>query len=127
MHRNMRSRWTNFLTEDSEKPWRNRDAEFEENQYSREVLLNLWTEGWKVLFLTLESLSTEDLHKIITIRQEPLSVMDALIRQIAHYSYHVGQIVFIGKSIKGTAWQTLSIAKKGSAAYNDKMMGNDFK
>ena len=126
LHGNMLSRWTNFLTEDGEKSWRDRDAEFEKKKLSQEELVTLWAEGWKVIFETLGSLTAEDLHKTITIRSEPHSVMDAIVRQIAHYSYHVGQIVLLGKLIKGTAWKTLSIAKKGSAAYNEKMMGKGF-
>ena len=126
LHGNILSRWTNFLTEDGEKAWRKRDEEFEPQESSKEQLLAIWNEAWKVLFLTLESLSADDLNRIVTIRKEPLSVIDAINRQIAHYSYHVGQIVYLGKLIKGKDWQTLSIPKKGSEAFNKKMMGGDF-
>src|SRR5690349_19878373 len=97
MHGNIKSRWTNFLTEDGEKSWRNRDEEFETNTLSKEQLLLSWHEAWNVLFSTLNSLSANDLDKTIVIRGELHSVVDAINRQIAHYSYHVGQIVFLGK------------------------------
>lgn len=123
MHGNMLSRWTNFLTEDGEKPWRQRDAEFEEQQLSKDGLLKLWNEGWEVLLNTLSALSPDDCSKTVTIRHEPHTVVDAINRQIAHYSYHVGQIVLLAKWIKGDEWQTLSIPKQGSQAFNEKMMG----
>ena len=123
MHGNMLSRWTNFLTEDGEKSWRNRDEEFEIKKFSKQELLKLWEEGWAVVFDTLSKLSAEDLGKTIYIRSEPHSVVDAINRQIAHYSYHVGQIVFLGKWIRSSQWQTLSIPKKGSAIFNKNMMG----
>src|SRR5665213_910487 len=94
MHGNMLSRWTNFLTEDGEKEWRKRDDEFEEQKMSREKLLALWEEGWKCCLDSLRSLSGDDLERIIHIRNEPLSVVDAINRQIAHYSYHEGQIIY---------------------------------
>lgn len=122
MHGNMLSRWTNFLTEDGEKPWRKRDAEFEPAQFSKEALLNRWNEGWAVVLNTLSSLTTDDLSKTIYIRNEPHSVVDAINRQLAHYSYHIGQIVFLGKWILSTQWQTLSIPKNGSDIFNQKMM-----
>jgi hypothetical protein len=125
LHGNMLSRWTNFLTEDGEKAWRNRDEEFELHKASKEQLIQLWNEGWSVLLHTLSSLSEADLSNTVTIRKEPLSVIDAINRQIAHYSYHVGQIVFLGKWIKGSEWKTLSIARKGSADFNEKMMGKN--
>jgi hypothetical protein len=121
LHGNMRSRWINFLTEDGEKPWRNRDAEFEMGNRSKEELLLLWEEGWAVLFEALAPLSEHDLLKKITIRSQPLLVVDAINRQLAHYSYHVGQIVFMGKWLLAGRWQTLSIPKGGSQPFNDAM------
>ena len=123
LHGNMLSRWTNFLTEDGEKPWRNRDDEFELKIFTNQQITNLWTEGWETLLQTLSSLSDNDLTKTVSIRSEELSVIDAINRQIAHYSYHVGQIVFLGKWLKGEEWKSLSIPVKGTAAFNDKMMG----
>jgi hypothetical protein len=118
LHGNMLSRWTNFLTEDGEKDWRQRDDEFETHAYSREKLLRLWEEGWKVVFNTLESLQPSDLEKIIYIRFQPLTVIDAIHRQLTHYASHAGQIVMLGKIIKNTAWQSLSIPKGESGKYN---------
>jgi hypothetical protein len=118
MHGNMLSRWTNFLTEDGEKEWRNRDTEFEVNDRSKQQLLQLWEEGWACFMDSLLSLKEEDLSKTITIRQEPLIVIDAINRQLAHYPYHVGQIVYIAKMIKGGEWRSLSIEKGASEAYN---------
>jgi hypothetical protein len=118
MHGNMLSRWTNFLTEDGEKEWRKRDAEFEESaNYSKEALLARWNEGWNCLLNTLEGLRSEDMIKTVTIRTEPLPVYDAILRQLAHYSYHVGQIVYIGKLIRNNQWISLSIPKGNSLQY----------
>ncbi len=118
MHGNMLSRWTNFLTEDGEKEWRQRDAEFEASaNYSKAALLARWNEGWSCLLNTLEDLSPEDMVKTVTIRAEPLPVYDAILRQLAHYSYHVGQIVYIGKLIKNKQWVSLSIPKGNSLQY----------
>lgn len=119
MYGNMMSRWTNFLTEDGEKEWRQRDAEFEVMQISQQDLLSFWNEGWKCLLDTLESLQPEDLTKTVTIRTEPLQVYDAILRQLAHYPYHVGQIVYLGRQIKNEQWQSLSIPKGNSAQYLD--------
>ncbi len=115
---NMLSRWTNFLTEDGEKEWRNRDSEFEETIKTREALIEKWEEGWQCLFDALENLSENDLEKTIFIRNEGHSVIDAIHRQLAHYSYHIGQIVFLGKLIKGEDWKSLSIPKGESKIYN---------
>ncbi|WP_205510766.1 DUF1572 family protein [Longitalea arenae] len=115
---NMLSRWTNFLTEDGEKAWRQRDEEFEVHDYSREQLLLLWEEGWNCFLNALTALTENDLLKTIYIREEPLSVIDAINRQLAHYPYHVGQILYIGKIIKDRSWQSLSIEKGKSEAYN---------
>jgi uncharacterized damage-inducible protein DinB len=119
LHGNMQSRWTAFLTEDGEKPWRNRDAEFEIKTQSKEELLRLWEEGWAVLLHALAALSEHDLLKKITIRSQPLTVVDAINRQLAHYSYHTGQVVFMGKWLLAERWQTLSIPKGGSQSFND--------
>lgn len=124
LHGNMLSRWTNFLTEDGEKEWRQRDDEFEVHQYSKEKLLLLWEEGWKVVFNALESLDTNDLEKTIYIRTKPLIVIEAIHRQLTHYAYHVGQIVVLGKIIKGTEWQSLSIAKGQSVTFNSTIKKN---
>jgi len=118
---NMLSRFTNFLTEDGEKEWRSRDTEFEEQQLSKEQLLNKWNEGWDCFTSAVKSLQEDDLQKTITIRSEPLSVVDALNRQMAHYPYHVGQIVYIGRMIKSDQWRSLSIAKGKSDEFNSKM------
>jgi len=118
LHGNMLSRWTNFLTEDGEKDWRKRDDEFEAHQYSKQQLLQLWEAGWQTVFNSLEPLKTDDLAKTIYIRNKPLSVIEAIHRQLTHYAYHVGQIVMLGKIIKGTGWQTLSIARGQSAVFN---------
>lgn len=118
---NMLSRWTNFLTEDGEKTWRDRDAEFETRQYSREQLLELWNQGWACMLQTLQSLTADDLLKTIYIRNEALSAIDAINRQLAHYPHHVGQIVYIGKIIKDDQWKTLSIPKNKSREVNEKM------
>jgi hypothetical protein len=121
MHGNMLSRWTSFLTEDGEKDWRQRDNEFEIHSFSKEELLALWEKGWEVCLQALSALKEDDLMKIITIRTKPLVVVDAVLRQLAHYSYHVGQIVYIGKWLRGPEWKSLSIPKKGSAEFNEQM------
>jgi len=115
---NMRSRWTDFLTSDGEKPDRNRDTEFEGPPATRAELLEMWEGGWKLLFGALEPLSDADLTRTITIRTEPHSVTQAINRQIAHYSYHVGQIVYLARHFAGDKWQTLTIPKKKSAEFN---------
>lgn len=118
---NMLSRWTNFLTEDGEKSWRDRDAEFEDAFQTKEDVLNAWNKGWNCVFNVLENLKPEDVMKTITIRSEPLLVVDAIIRQIDHYGGHVGQIVYIGKLIKNEKWQSLSIPKNKSKDFNKAM------
>jgi Protein of unknown function (DUF1572) len=115
---NMRSRWTDFLTTDGEKPDRNRDTEFEAPPKTRAELLEMWERGWKLLFGALEPLSDAHLTRTITIRTEPHSVMQAINRQIAHYSYHVGQIVYLARHFAGDKWQTLTVPKKKSAEFN---------
>jgi len=118
LHGNMLSRWTNFLTEDGEKEWRQRDDEFAIHEYKKEQLLELWGKGWACFFDAVESLKKKDLKKTVYIRQEPLSVIDAINRQLAHYPYHVGQIIHIAKIIKGKNWNNLSIPKGQSQVYN---------
>ncbi len=118
---NMLSRWTNFLAEDGEKPWRERDAEFENTIETKEELLTKWNAGWNCLLSTLDSLTIDDLGKTIYIRTEPLIVIDALNRQLAHYCSHVGQIVYLGKMMAGDRWESLSIQKGSSKAFNEKM------
>src|SRR5947209_5381417 len=108
---NMKSRWVNFLTTDGEKPDRNRDSEFEHPAHTRAELLKTWETGWKYLFDALETLTEEDLGRAVTIRAEPHSVMQAINRQIAHYAYHVGQIVYLAKHFSGTRWSTLTLPK----------------
>ena len=109
---NMLSRWTNFLTEDGEKSWRQRDEEFVVHNYNKQQLTELWEKGWNCFLGTMNELTTEDLLKTIFIRKEPLTVTDAINRQLAHYAYHVGQIVFIGKMLKNEEWKSLSIPRK---------------
>ena len=115
---NMLSRWTNFLTEDGEKEWRDRDDEFEIHQYSKQQIIDLWNKGWNCFLQAVESLTENDLNKTVSIRQEQLSVIDAITRQMAHYPYHIGQIVFIGRLIKNKGWKNLSIPKGQSQTYN---------
>jgi hypothetical protein len=116
---NMLSRWTDFLTTDGEKDWRKRDAEFENDMKTRKEVLEKWEAGWQCLFDTLSSLSTDDLEKTIFIRGEGQTVMQAILRQLTHYAYHVGQIVCIGKMLNNGKWSSLSIPKGGSQAYNE--------
>ena len=115
---NMLSRWTNFLTEDGEKDWRKRDLEFENIIKTKDNLLQKWNEGWSCLFNALQSINAENFHQKITIRNQEHTITEAINRQMMHYAYHIGQIVFLGKQIKGENWQTLSIAKGKSAAFN---------
>ncbi|HTL82088.1 MAG TPA: DUF1572 family protein [Bacteroidia bacterium] len=119
---NMLSRFTDFLTSDGEKSWRNRDSEFADDIHDRETMMKKWNEGWNCVFTTLDSLTESDLEKIILIRGEGQTVTDALTRQVAHYAYHVGQIVYVGKLLKDTEWKTLSIAKGKSEEYNTEML-----
>ncbi|MCW3078652.1 DUF1572 family protein [Segetibacter sp.] len=114
---NMLSRWTNFLTTDGEKEWRNRDAEFANDIETREELLSKWHEGWKVFLTTLYSLREDDLEKVIYIRNQGHTVMEAINRQLAHYPYHIGQIVLIGK-ICAENWVSLSIPRGTSNDFN---------
>lgn len=115
---NMRSRWRDFLTTDGEKPDRNRDMEFESPTTTRGELMEQWHSGWKWVFDALEPLTDSDLTKTVTIRGEAHSVMQAINRQVAHYAHHIGQIVFLAKHLASDHWQSLSIPRKESAAFN---------
>lgn len=115
---NMLSRWTDFLTTDGEKEWRNRDSEFEFDGNDKTALMSIWDKGWDCLFNALDSLKPEDLETIIYIRNEGHTVVEAINRQLAHYPYHVGQIVFYAKMLKETEWDSLSIPKNKSNSYN---------
>lgn len=115
---NMLSRWTDFLTTDGEKPWRDRDAEFEEAGASREQILRWWAEGWQCLFDALGGITDEDLERIIYIRNDGHTILEAINRQIAHYAYHVGQIVYLARLQRREGWQSLSIPRRQSAQYN---------
>jgi len=124
MSGNMISRWTNIFTEDGEKSWRNRDAEFILEKMSKSGLLEKWEHGWQILFTTLESLDESDLTKIIYIRNEAHTVEDAILRQLCHYAYHVGQIVYIGKMVKGNSWVSLSIPMATSEQFNQQKISD---
>jgi|SRR5699024_10279655 len=119
---NMISRWTDFLTSDGEKASRKRDQEFEDTISSKKEMISVWENGWNTLFHTIDNLNEGDLLKHISIRGEKHTVIDAIERQMAHYSYHVGQIVFIGKQIKHEEWETLSIPKGRSEEYLQEML-----
>jgi hypothetical protein len=120
---NMLSRWTDFLTTDGEKEWRQRDQEFENDIRNRKALMEKWEEGWQCLFHALDNLAPEDMERTILIRNKKHSVMEAINRQLSHYSYHVGQIVFLAKMIAGSEWKSLSIPKGQSQAYNQEKFG----
>jgi len=122
---NMRSRWTDFLTTDGEKPDRNRDSEFETPPETRAGLVALWEAGWKICLGALDSLTDADLTRTITIRTEPHSVMQAINRQVGHYAHHVGQIVFLAKHFAGANWQTLSVPRKKSADFNQRVAAGE--
>jgi hypothetical protein len=115
---NMRSRWTDFLTTDGEKPDRNRDSEFIASPATRKELLDLWEEGWLCVFQALEPLSDADLGRTVMIRGEAHSVMQAINRQVAHYANHVGQIVFLSKHLAHHRWQSLTVPRNRSAEFN---------
>lgn len=122
---NMRSRWTDFLTSDGEKPDRNRDAEFVDPPLTRQALLALWEDGWQCLFGALVPLSDRDLERTVTIRGEAHSVMQTINRQVAHYSYHCGQIVLLAKHFKHDRWQSLSIPRQRSADFNRRVLAGE--
>ncbi|WP_418262619.1 DinB family protein [Flavobacterium faecale] len=115
---NMLSRWTDFLTTDGEKEWRNRDSEFENNLTTKEAVFESWNKGWECFLTTLDNLHAEQLLDIIYIRNEGHTVLEAINRQLAHYSYHVGQLVFYAKELKNKPWNSLSIARNNSQNYN---------
>ena len=119
---NMRSRWTDFPVSDGEKPSRNRDSEFVDPPATREALLAVWEEGWQCVFNALEPLSDQDLSRTVTIRGEAHSIMQAINRQIAHYSYHCGQIVLLAKHFKNHDWQSLSVPRGQSANFNRRVL-----
>jgi uncharacterized damage-inducible protein DinB len=118
---NMRSRWTGFLTTDGEKPSRHRDTEFEDPPVTREAVMALWEEGWACLFAALEPLTEADLARTVTIRGEPHSVMQAINRQVAHYSYHCGQIVLLAKHLNHEGWQALTVPRGKSQEFNKRV------
>jgi len=118
LYGNMLSRWTDFLTTDGEKEWRNRDAEFENDLKDKADLIDRWNKGWECLLNAIDSLNPDDLNKEIYIRNQGHTVTEAINRQLAHYPYHVGQIVFIGKILCNENWRSLSIPKGKSAAFN---------
>lgn len=120
---NMLSRWTDFLTSDGEKPWRDRDTEFEEAEASKGNILDLWEKGWTCMINALSALQPADLEKTIFIRNEPHFVIDAVNRQLCHVPHHVGQIVYIGKMIRKENWQSLSIPKGHSQDFNREKFG----
>lgn len=122
---NMLSRWTNFLTEDGEKEWRKREEEFENNITSRSEILQKWEEGWQCLFDALNQITEEDLVKVIYIRNIGHTVLEAINRQLAHYPYHVGQIVFLGKMYASKNWKSLSIPRGESSNYNKKKFAKE--
>ncbi|WP_316634155.1 DUF1572 family protein [uncultured Flavobacterium sp.] len=115
---NMLSRWTDFLTTDGEKEWRNRDAEFENDLQSKEEVLIIWNKGWDCFLNSLNNLKPEQLSDIIYIRNEGHTVIEAINRQLAHYPYHIGQIVFYAKQLKNSSWDSLSIPRNKSGNYN---------
>lgn len=115
---NMKSRWTEFLTSDGEKEWRNRDLEFESVIKTKEELLDRWSEGWNCLFSALDSINEENFGTKVYIRNQAHSIAEAINRQMCHYSYHIGQIVYIGKMIKGESWKSLTIPKGSSSDFN---------
>jgi hypothetical protein len=119
---NMRSRWTDFLSSDGEKPDRDRDSEFVSPPEGREALMKLWEDGWGYLFGALEPLTDADLARTVTIRGESHSVMQAINRQVGHYAYHCGQIVFLAKHFRGEEWRSLSVPRGGSGGFNEKVL-----
>jgi len=115
---NMLSRWTNFLSEDGEKEWRQRDQEFIESYKNKEEIIAAWENGWVCLYSAISNLSDQDMNRIVYIRNEGHLVSEAIFRQLGHYPYHIGQIAYIGKIIKGKDWKSLSIPKGKSTSYN---------
>ena len=122
---NMLSRWTDFLITDGEKEWRNRDTEFADDLKTKDEVLAIWNSGWNCLFATLDSLQAENLSQIIYIRNEGHTVVEAINRQLAHYPYHVGQIVFYSKLLKQSNWNSLTIPRNKSVNYNNTMFAEE--
>lgn len=122
---NMRSRWTDFLTTDGEKVWRNRDDEFVAPPETRDAVMKLWERGWACVFEAIEPLTAEDLGRTVTIRGEPHSVMQAINRQLAHYPYHCGQIVFLAKHLKQANWKSLSVPRNKSLEFNARVAAGE--
>ena len=123
---NMLSRWTDFLTTDGEKPERNRDLEFVMlPETTKEEMLTYWERGWQVTFEAIEPLTAEDLMRTVTIRGQDHTVVQAINRQMAHYAYHVGQIVYLAKHFKSSEWRSLSVPRNKSAEFNAKMQGRE--
>ena len=122
---NMRSRWTDFLTSDGEKPDRNRDSEFVDPPATREALLGLWNDSWRILLTELQALSDDDLKRSVTIRGEAHSVMQAINRQIGHLAYHVGQIVVLARLFKSEDWEWLSVPPGQSEQYNRRVLAGE--
>lgn len=121
---NLASRFTNFFTEDGEKKWRDRDSEFAVGIYNRHELITNWDKGWNILFDVLDSITPENIETVVKIRNQDHTVGEALYRQLAHYPYHIGQIVYIGKLIKNEAWHSLSIPRNKSNDYNQEKFNN---
>jgi hypothetical protein len=122
---NMRSRWTDFLTTDGEKPDRNRDAEFVDPPATREAVMAGWEQGWACVFGALEPLTEDDLQRTVTIRGEPHSVMQTINRQIGHYAYHCGQIVLLAKHFNHAGWKSLSVPRGGSGQFNQRVAAGE--
>jgi len=120
---NMLSRFTNFLTEDGEKPWRYRDSEFEDPYENMDEMMAAWKKGWDCLFVAMDSINKNNFDTQIKIRNEDHTVIEALTRQLAHYAGHIGQIMLIAKMIKGSEWKSLSIPKGASEAFNKERFG----
>ncbi len=118
LYGNMLSRWTDFRTTDGEKAWRDRDAEFDEQHTDRQGMMDMWSQGWACLFTALESITDADLESVIYIRNEGHTILEAINRQMSHYAYHVGQIVYIAKLCNTGNWQSLSIPRNASRQYN---------
>jgi hypothetical protein len=124
---NMMSRWTDFLTTDGEKEWRERDLEFEEIIGNREEMMRKWNEGWACLFTALDTVNKENIDQTVYIRNQEHSIPEAINRQLAHYAYHVGQIVYVARMIRDQEWMSLSIPKGQSATFNEKKFSEEKK
>jgi uncharacterized damage-inducible protein DinB len=118
---NMRSRWTGFLTSDGEKPWRDRDSEFVDTFASRDEILNVWETGWQTVYATLDTMTDDDLSRPVFVRGEEHTALRAILRQLDHYGYHIGQIVLIARVLAGEKWKVLSIPRGESKQYNERV------